>query len=95
VSNEGSCLFWDLAEKLCGGQKPPRTATIFPGPHSVVDVVKGIVPLEWVNTLCGVGLSLAQAKSVPGRLVHVLLLRHIRIYGVPSAMPRFCVIAAS
>ena len=64
MSNEGSCLFWDLAETLCVGRKLPRTATIFPGPHSVVDVVKGIVPLEWVNTLCSVGLSLAQAKSV-------------------------------
>ena len=76
-----SCLFWDLAEVLCVGWKPPRTATIFPGPHSVVDVVKGIVPLEWVNTLCGVGLSLAQAKSVARKVgAHIVAVAYKDIW---------------
>ena len=64
IYEEGSNLFWDLVTASHLGHSFYKPATIFPGPHSIIDAVKGIVPLEWVNILCTIGLSLVQAKSV-------------------------------
>ena len=50
------------------GWKPPRSTAIFPGPHSVIDAVKGIVPAEWTDTLCAFGLSLVQARAVASKV---------------------------
>jgi hypothetical protein len=45
---EGTSLFWDLAISAWSGLRLSKSSSIFPGPHSIVEVVRGIVPLEWV-----------------------------------------------
>jgi ribonuclease HI len=61
--DEGTALFWGQAALL---QKRPRVigVEIFPGPHSVYDVVQGVVPLEWTTILHRCGLSVKRARAV-------------------------------
>ena len=68
IEEGGSHLFWELTVASCPGQKPPRSTAIFPGPHSVIDAVKGIVPAEWTDILCAFGLSLVQARAVASKV---------------------------
>ena len=37
---------------------------IFPGPHSVFDVIQGVVPMEWATILRGCGISAKGVHSV-------------------------------
>ena len=59
----GSVLFWKLAR---GAQHRAVFAEtgIFPGPHSVFDVIQGVVPLEWTTILRGCGISVKGVHSV-------------------------------
>ena len=68
IKDEGTSLFWDLAIAAWSGLRLSRSSSIFPGPHSVAEVVRGIVPLEWVSLLCAGGLSLVKARSVACRV---------------------------
>ena len=68
IKDEGTSLFWSLAIVAWPGLRLARSSGIFPGPHTAVDVVRGIVPLEWVTLLCVGGLSLVKARSVAGRV---------------------------
>ena len=52
----------------CSGLRLTKSSGIFPGPHTAVDVVRGIVPFEWVMLLCVGGLSLVKARSVASRV---------------------------
>ena len=61
--DRGSVLFWKLAR---GAQYRAVFAEtgIFPGPHSVFDVIQGVVPVEWAKILRGCGISAKGACSV-------------------------------
>ena len=50
------------------GFRLAKSGGIFPGPHTAVDVVRGIVPFEWVTLLCVGGLSSVKARSVASRV---------------------------
>ena len=62
--SEGTQLFWDLASEAGLGPGLSRSASIFPGPYSIIDTVQGIVPLEWVVALHTCGLGQVKARSV-------------------------------
>ena len=64
IEREGTQLFWDLASEAGLGPGLSRSATIFPGPYTIVDAVRGIVPLEWVVALHTCGLGQVKARSV-------------------------------
>ena len=68
ITEEGTSLFWNLAVVAWSGLRLARSSSIFPGPHTAVDIVRGIFLLEWVTLLCGGGLSLVKAKSVACRV---------------------------
>ena len=68
IKEEGTSLFWDLAVVAWSGLRLSKSSSIFPGPHSITDIVRGIVPLEWVSLLCAGGLSLVKARSVACRV---------------------------
>ena len=40
----------------------------FTGPHSIIDAVRGIVPLEWVVTLQASGIPLVKASSIASKV---------------------------
>ena len=65
---EGCHLFWDLAVAACSSLRTTRSTGIFPGPHSIIDAVRGIVPLEWVVTLQASGIPLAKARSIASKV---------------------------
>jgi len=63
----GYALFW----KLVATARPSpliTEATIFPGPHSITDVIQGIIPLEWVSMMHKAGLTMAKAWSIASRV---------------------------
>ena len=64
---EGSNLFWSLASQAQGGSRLSEL-TIFPGPHSVLHVVQGIVPLEWATILHSCGLSAKKVRVIARRV---------------------------
>jgi hypothetical protein len=63
----GYVLFWKL---VATAQSSPQItqATIFPGPHSITDVIQGIVPLEWVSMMHRAGLTMDKAQSIASRV---------------------------
>ena len=63
----GYALFWKL---VAAAQSSPQLtqATIFPGPHSITDVIQGIVPLEWVLMMHKAGLTMDKAQSIASRV---------------------------
>ena len=56
-------LFWKLAKGARRGAVFAETG-IFPGPHSVFDVIQGVVPMEWATILRGCGISAKGVRSV-------------------------------
>jgi hypothetical protein len=48
---KGTSLFWELAKRHKFSSVPGETC-IFPGPHTVFDVIRGVIPLEWSQILC-------------------------------------------
>ena len=63
----GYALFWKLV--MAAQSSPQLTqATIFPGPHSVTDVIQGIVPLEWVLMMHKAGLTMDKARSIVSKV---------------------------
>jgi hypothetical protein len=60
---EGSLLFWKLAKGARHRAVFAETG-IFPGPHSVFDIIQGVVPLEWTTILRGCGISAKGVHSV-------------------------------
>ena len=68
IEEEGTDRFWQLAAVEWPGLRAARSTAIFPGPNSITEVVRGIVPLEWVTLLCACGLSLVKARSVAARI---------------------------
>ena len=67
MAEVGVNLFWDLAVAAQAGLNP-RRLTIFPGPHSITDAIRGIVPLEWSLALRNCSLPLAKARSVASKV---------------------------
>ena len=65
---EGCHLFWDLVAAACSSLRTTRSTGIFPGPHSIIDAVRGIVPLEWVVTLQASGIPLVKARSIASKV---------------------------
>ena len=68
IGVEGCHLFWDLAAAACSSLRIARSTGIFPGPHSIIDAVRGIVPLEWVVTLQASGIPLVKARSIASKV---------------------------
>ena len=60
---EGTALFWGQVILLWKRSRLSEVV-IFPGPHSVYDIVQGVVPLEWASILHGCNLSAKQAWAV-------------------------------
>ena len=44
----------------------------FPGHHSIIDAVQGIVPLEWVVTLQASGIPLVKVRSIASKFGYIL-----------------------
>jgi hypothetical protein len=63
MTRQGTALFWELASACQRGSRL-TPSPIFPGPHSVFDVVQGIVPCEWTSLLQRCGLPSLGIKSV-------------------------------
>ena len=55
-SCRGTELFWRL-NRVSQHRVTPTESGIFPGLHTVFDVMQGVVPLEWTVILRGCGLS--------------------------------------
>jgi hypothetical protein len=63
IATRGTALFWEALSK--SQQQASVTGTnIFNGPHSIYDIVQGIVPIEWSTTLQEHGLSATKTQKV-------------------------------
>src|ERR1700733_14867215 len=63
IAVEGSALFWSLVAGAQHGYARARVS-IFPGPHSVADVIQGIVPIVWRSILSSCGLPSKKVQSI-------------------------------